>query len=159
MKLGIYEVNEGRQKIAAYREIKQHDCFYTNNSPMGMALVVFDCPEVKDLVGEYNYKFLPSATSPTTTTPARLLMNIDVPGRKTIKLAFPWRVIPNILLDANYLLLLAAKRPSKGLTAIDLYRFAGIGSLDIDLVHFRKNLEEVILPMEVMARLMDHGSF
>lgn len=156
MKLDIYEMKEAQQKLKNYRDVKQSDCSMVL-TPIGGILLVFNCPEVKKLVGEVDFIFTPSATSPTITTPARLLLDIDVPGRKSLKVAFRWDSgIPKTLLEATYLVFLAIKKPDKRGYSFpdDLLKFAKSGCLDIDLTTMRQNLESFILPTEMMVQLL-----
>lgn len=156
MKIDLYEINEALKKTAAYREVKEKDCLYVV-TPIGPLLLIFDRPEVMGLVKEVDYRFTPSATSPTIERPAKLLLDIDIPGRKSLKVAFPWdNGIPKALLEATYLVFLAIKKPEKSGYCFpdDLLKFAKIGCLDVDLVPLRKNLEQVILPTELMNQLL-----
>jgi len=158
MKITICETAEGLKKLSYYREIKRRDCSITLLTPLGKILLIFNSPEVKGLAGEVNYTFTPSVLGPIVTTPAKLLVDIEIPGRKAVKVYFHWNSgLPKALLETRFLVFLAAKRPkemSDYFSPSDLFRFAKAGSLDVDLEIMRKNLEDVILPTELSNLLM-----
>ena len=161
MKLDIYETREALQKYSEYREIQLRDCVQVQAS-IKTVLIIFNCHEVKGLDDE-RYIFTPFVNSPSPDMPARLFLDIEMPGKKLIKVSFSWESgIPQRLLEVEYLVFMAAKKPDyikKGhsMTARDLYKLAGPGCLDIDLIAFSKwskrSLEAIIAPIELMVRL------
>jgi|GEM_PF-2902495 len=162
MSAEIYEDSKAAEKLDSYRQIKPEDCFYAETD-LGPLILIFDCPEVKNLGPEERYSFLPTTAVPVPYTSPMLLLDIDVYGKNSIKVAFSWETgVPEKMLAAKYLAFFATRKPSgvwgwlkkkHRITNRDICKFGKKGSLDVDLTITQQNLEAVICPLQELINL------
>lgn len=155
MKFEIQENKEAIQKLKEYRQIKEKDLVHAR-TPLGTLVLVFNCPEVKGLGGSEEYKLTPSTVFPSSTVAAKLLLDIEIPGRgENARLAFRWGEIPRAKTKAKFLVFMAAKKPGwvkngGKFSQNDLLKLAALGCLDIDLMRMKENFTQVLMPIEAL---------
>ena len=159
MSAEIREGSKAAEKLDLYRQVKPDDCFYAETD-LGPLILIFDCPEVKNLGPEERYGFLPTTAVPVPLTSPLLLIDIDVYGKHPIRVAFSWKTgVPERMLTAKYLVLFAARK-SKGIWGWlkknqNMREFGRRGALDVDLTNVRQNLESVILPLKELLAMAE----